>query len=150
MFSGHDLIIDGTDNISTRYLIDDTCVKLGIPWVYGSVYRFEGQVSLFNYQGGPRYRDLFPEAPPDHLIPSCSEAGVLGVLPGIIGCLQVNEAVKILVNIGEPLSGKLLIYDALESTQKILKFTNSDNEHIEEPNRRWLILQKSNMKVITR
>ena len=134
MFSGHDLIIDGTDNISTRYLIDDTCVKLGIPWVYGSVYRFEGQVSLFNYQGGPRYRDLFPEAPPDHLIPSCSEAGVLGVLPGIIGCLQVNEAVKILVNIGEPLSGKLLIYDALESTQKILKFTNSDNEHIEEPN----------------
>tara|TARA_A200000159_G_scaffold38451_1_gene34816 strand:+ start:1440 stop:2525 length:1086 start_codon:yes stop_codon:yes gene_type:complete len=134
MFLGHDLIIDGTDNISTRYLIDDTCVKLGIPWVYGSVYRFEGQVSLFNYQGGPRYRDLFPEAPPDHLIPSCSEAGVLGVLPGIIGCLQVNEAVKILVNIGEPLSGKLLIYDALESTQKILKFTNSDNEHIEEPN----------------
>ena len=91
-------------------------------------------MSLFNYQGGPRYRDLFPEAPPDHLIPSCSEAGVLGVLPGIIGCLQVNEAVKILVNIGEPLSGKLLIYDALESTQKILKFTNSDNEHIEEPN----------------
>ena len=134
MFLGHDLIIDGTDNISTRYLIDDTCVKLGIPWVYGSVYRFEGQVSLFNYQGGPRYRDLFPEAPPDHLIPSCSEAGVLGVLPGIIGCLQVNEAVKILVNIGEPLSGRLLIYDALESTQKILKFTNSNNEHIEEPN----------------
>jgi len=134
IFSGHDLIIDGTDNIPTRYLIDDTCAKLGVPWVYGSVYRFEGQVSLFNYQGGPRYRDLFPEAPPDHLIPSCSEAGVLGVLPGIIGCLQVNEVVKVLLNIGQPLSGKLLLYDSLESTQKILSFTNSSHKHIEEPN----------------
>ena len=134
IFFGHDLIIDGTDNIPTRYLIDDICAKLGIPWIYGSVYRFEGQVSLFNYKGGPRYRDLFPEAPPDHLIPSCSEAGVLGVLPGIIGCLQVTEAVKVLIDIGELLTGKLLVYDALECNQKILKFTNMNDKYIEEQN----------------
>ena len=87
LFKNHNIIIDGTDNIPTRYLIDTTCRSLGIPWVYGSVYRFEGQVSVFNYQGGPGYSDLFPEAPPPELIPSCSEAGVLGVLPGFIGCL---------------------------------------------------------------
>ena len=134
LFSGHDIIIDGTDNIPTRYLIDDTCVELGITWVYGSVYRFEGQVSVFNFNGGPRYRDLFPEAPPEHLIPSCADAGVLGVLPGIIGCLQANEAIKIIVGIGEPLSGKLLIYDALESQQKILQFGNTSNEQVEVSN----------------
>lgn len=132
LFKNHDIIIDGTDNIPTRYLIDDTCKNLGIPWVYGSVYRFEGQVSVFNYQGGPSYTDLFPEAPPDELIPSCSEAGVLGVLPGFIGCLQVNEAVKIILGIGEPLSGKLLVYDALNSSQKILKFGEIPNKQIEE------------------
>ena len=87
LFEGHHLIVDGTDNIPTRYIIDETCRNLGIPWVYGSVYRFEGQVSVFNFKGGPTYRDLFPEAPPDDLLPSCSEAGVLGVLPGLIGSL---------------------------------------------------------------
>jgi molybdopterin/thiamine biosynthesis adenylyltransferase/rhodanese-related sulfurtransferase len=133
LFEGHHLIVDGTDNIPTRYLIDETCRNLGIPWVYGSVYRFEGQVSVFNFKGGPTYQDLFPEAPPEHLIPSCSEAGVLGVLPGLIGSLQANEVIKIIVGIGQPLSGRLLIYDALESTQKILKFGNSNNEHVEEP-----------------
>ena len=133
LFEGHHLIVDGTDNIPTRYIIDETCRNLGIPWVYGSVYRFEGQVSVFNFKGGPTYRDLFPEAPPDDLLPSCSEAGVLGVLPGLIGSLQVNEIIKIIVGIGKPLSGQLLIYDALESTQKILKFGNSNNEHVEEP-----------------
>ena len=133
LFEGHHLIVDGTDNIPTRYIIDETCRNLGIPWVYGSVYRFEGQVSVFNFKGGPTYRDLFPEAPPDDLLPSCSEAGVLGVLPGLIGSLQVNEVIKIIVGIGKPLSGQLLIYDALESTQKILKFGNSNNEHVEEP-----------------
>ena len=90
---------------------------MGIPWVYGSVYRFEGQVSVFNFDGGPTYADLFPEAPPDELIPSCSEAGVLGVLPGIVGSLQVNEAIKVIVGIGMPLVGKL-IYDALEFNKK--------------------------------
>lgn len=133
LFEGHHLIVDGTDNIPTRYIIDETCRNLGIPWVYGSVYRFEGQVSVFNFKGGPTYRDLFPEAPPDDLLPSCSEAGVLGVLPGLIGSLQVNEVIKIIVGIGKPLSGQLLIYDALDSTQKILKFGNSSNEHVEEP-----------------
>lgn len=133
LFEGHHLIVDGTDNIPTRYIIDETCRNLGIPWVYGSVYRFEGQVSVFNFKGGPTYRDLFPEAPPDDLLPSCSEAGVLGVLPGLIGSLQVNEVIKIIVGIGKPLSGQLLIYDALESTQKMLKFGNSNNEHVEEP-----------------
>ena len=134
LFKSHDIIIDGTDNIPTRYLIDETCKNLGIPWVYGSVYRFEGQVSVFNYQGGPCYSDLFPEAPPAELIPSCSEAGVLGVLPGFIGCLQVNEALKIIIGIGEPLSGKLLVYDALNSSQKILKFGKISNKQIEESN----------------
>ncbi len=128
-----DIVIDGTDNIPTRYLIDETCKNLGIPWVYGSVYRFEGQVSVFNYNGGPTYQDLFPEPPPEDLLPSCSEAGVLGVLPGLIGSLQANEVIKIIVGIGKPLSGQLLIYDALESTQKTLKFGNSMNEHVEEP-----------------
>ena len=134
LFRSHDIIIDGTDNIPTRYLIDETCKNLGIPWVYGSVYRFEGQVSVFNFQGGPCYSDLFPEAPPAELIPSCSEAGVLGVLPGFIGCLQVNEALKIIIGIGEPLSGKLLVYDALNSSQKILKFGKISNKQIEESN----------------
>ncbi|MCH2435915.1 MAG: HesA/MoeB/ThiF family protein, partial [Candidatus Poseidoniaceae archaeon] len=133
LFEGHHLIVDGTDNIPTRYLIDETCNSLGIPWVYGSIYRFEGQVSVFNFNGGPTYQDLFPEAPPDDLLPSCAEAGVLGVLPGLIGSLQANEVIKIIVGIGQPLSGQLLIYDALESSQKILKFGNSVNEHVEEP-----------------
>ena len=134
LFINHDIIIDGTDNIPTRYLIDKTCKKLGIPWIYGSVYRFEGQVSVFNFQGGPRYVDLFPEPPPPELIPSCSEAGVLGVLPGLIGCLQVNEALKLILGIGEPLSGKLLVYDALNSTQKILNFGEVPDKQIEESN----------------
>ncbi|MEC8670884.1 MAG: HesA/MoeB/ThiF family protein [Candidatus Thermoplasmatota archaeon] len=134
LFRYHDIIIDGTDNIHTRYIIDETCKNLGIPWVYGSVYRFEGQVSVFNYQGGPCYSDLFPEAPPPELIPSCSEAGVLGVLPGFIGCLQVNEALKIILEVGEVLSGKLLVYDALNSSQKTLKFGEISNKQIEESN----------------
>ncbi|MGB0201801.1 MAG: molybdopterin-synthase adenylyltransferase MoeB [Candidatus Poseidoniaceae archaeon] len=134
LFKNHDIIIDGTDNIPTRYIIDNTCKKLGISWVYGSVYRFEGQVSVFNYQDGPVYSDLFPEAPPPELIPSCSEAGVLGVLPGFIGCLQVNEALKIILGVGEVLSGKLLVYDALNSSQKILKFGEISNKQIEESN----------------
>ena len=132
LFSGHDLIIDGTDNIPTRYLIDETCGKLGIPWIYGSVYRFEGQVSVFNYKGGPNYRDLFPEAPPDGLLPSCSEAGVLGVLPGLIGCIQASEAIKIIIGAGDPLSGKLLIHDALTGEQRLLKFAASNSQHVHE------------------
>lgn len=131
LFENHDIIVDGTDNIPTRYLIDDTCVKMGITWVYGSIYRFEGQVSVFNLNGGPRYRDLFPDAPPEDLIPSCSEAGVLGVLPGLIGSLQATEVIKVILGIGTVLSGRLLIYDTLVSEQRVLKFGNIDNEQIE-------------------
>ena len=120
--SNWDLIIDGTDNIPTRYLVDDICMIIGIPWVYGSIYRFEGQVSVFNYQDGPCYRDLFPEPPPANLIPSCADGGVFGVLPGIIGSLQATEAIKIILNRGQILTGKLLVYDAEEMSFRTLKF----------------------------
>ena len=109
---GWDIIVDGTDNLPTRYLIDDLCSMLNLPWVYGSIYRFEGQVSVFNFNGSPSYRDLFPEAPPSESIPSCAEGGVLGVLPGVIGAIQATEAIKAITGVGELLSGKLLIYDA--------------------------------------
>ena len=111
-FEGWDVIVDGTDNLPTRYLVDDACSLLGLPWVYGSVFRFEGQVSLFNFQSGPCYRDLFPEPPPASAVPSCAEAGVLGVLPGLIGVLQATEALKVLLGMPPSLAGTLLLYDA--------------------------------------
>jgi adenylyltransferase/sulfurtransferase len=110
---GYDLVVDGTDNFATRYLTNDACVLLGIPNVYGSVYRFEGQASVFASRDGPCYRCLFREPPPAGLVPSCAEGGVLGVLPGMIGTIQANEALKLLMGIGEPLIGKLLLCDAL-------------------------------------
>ena len=112
----YDVIIDGTDNFPTRYLLNDAAVLLGKPLVYGSVYRFEGQVSVFGAPGGPCYRCMLPEPPPPHLVPSCAEAGVLGVLPGTIGTLQATEAIKLIMGIGEPLVGRLLLYDALDLT----------------------------------
>ena len=112
ILDGYDVILDGTDNIPTRYLVSDACEILGIPWVYGSIFRFEGQVTLFNHQGGPNYRDLFPDPPPPDAVPSCAEAGVLGVLPGVVGSIQATEALKVILGIGETLSGRLLIYDA--------------------------------------
>jgi adenylyltransferase/sulfurtransferase len=112
IMAGWDIVIDGTDNLPTRYLIDDACSLLGLPWVYGSVFRFEGQISLFNHNGGPCYRDLFPEPPPPEAVPTCSEAGVFGVLPGVIGVLQATEAIKFLLDMPVSLSGKLLLYDA--------------------------------------
>ena len=121
-FGGWDLIIDGTDNLPTRYLIDDACSLLGLPWIYGSVFRFEGQVSLFNHDGGPCYRDLFPEPPPPEAVPTCSEAGVFGVLPGIIGLLQATEAIKLLLGNETSLSGALLLYDAQSMTMDTLRF----------------------------
>ena len=133
VFENHDLVIDGTDNIATRYLIDDSSKKIQIPWIYGSVYRFEGQVSVFNYSNGPCYRDLFPDPPPQHLLPTCAEAGVFGVLPGIIGGFQVSEAIKVITGCGDVLSGKLLVYDTLTNTQKILKFGKIQNKQIQEP-----------------
>ena len=112
LLSGHDVIVDGTDNFPTRFLVDDASVRLGVPNVYGSVFRFEGQASVFNYRGGPTYRDLFPEPPPAGSVPSCGEAGVLGVLPGLIGTIQATEAIKVLLGRDDTLSGRLLLYDA--------------------------------------
>jgi adenylyltransferase/sulfurtransferase len=111
---GYDLLIDGTDNFPTRYLTNDVCVLLGIPNVYGSIFRFDGQVSVFDARRGPCYRCLFPEPPPPGLVPSCAEGGVLGVLPGTIGTLQATEALKLILGIGEPLIGRLLLYNALD------------------------------------
>ncbi len=108
----YDLIIDGTDNFPTRYLVNDTCVLLGKPNVYGSIFRFEGQATVFNYQDGPCYRCLYPEPPPPGLVPSCAEGGVLGILPGVIGVIQATEAVKIILGDAPTLSGRLLLYDA--------------------------------------
>ncbi len=113
LISGFDLVVDGSDNFSTRYLINDACVLAGKPDVFGSIFRFEGQVSVFCTPDGPCYRCLFPEPPPPGSVPSCAEAGVLGVLPGIIGSLQANEALKLLLGRGEPLIGRLLLFDAL-------------------------------------
>ncbi|MGH7468173.1 MAG: molybdopterin-synthase adenylyltransferase MoeB [Longimicrobiales bacterium] len=112
---GYDLVIDGTDNFATRYLTNDACVLLGIPNVYGSIFRFEGQVSVFATAQGPCYRCLFREPPPPGLVPSCAEGGVLGVLPGTIGTLQATEGIKLLLGVGEPLIGRLLLYDALSA-----------------------------------
>lgn len=117
----YDLIVDGSDNFPTRYLVNDACVILQKPLIYGAIYRFEGQVAVFNYQNGPNYRDLFPAPPPPELAPNCAEAGVLGILPGIIGCLQANEALKIIAQIGQPLAGKLFVMDALTLTTRIIR-----------------------------
>lgn len=113
LVSAYDLVVDGTDNFSTRYLVNDACVLAGRPNVYGSVFRFEGQAAVFAAPGGPCYRCLHPEPPPAGLIPSCAEAGVLGVLPGLIGVIQATEAIKLITGIGEPLIGRFLLYDAL-------------------------------------
>ena len=114
LFKDYDLIVDGTDNFPTRYLVNDACVLLGKPNVYGSIFRFEGQVSVFWGAKGPCYRCLFPEPPPPGLVPSCAEGGVLGVLPGIIGSLQANEVIKLVAGAGEPLIGRLVMFDALK------------------------------------
>ncbi len=121
ILANYDVIVDGVDNIPTRYIISDACEILGKPWVYGSIFRFEGQTSLFNHLGGPNYRDLFPDPPPPEAVPSCAEAGVLGVLPGVIGSIQATEALKVILGIGETLSGRLLIYDAKNLDFKTLK-----------------------------
>ena len=126
----YDIIVDGSDNLATRYLVNDTCVLLKKVLVYGAIFRFEGQVSVFNQPDeagnrGPNYRDLFPEPPPPEMVPSCAEGGVIGVLPGIIGSRQANEAIKILAGIGTTLSGRLLIFDGLEFTTRFLKLKSN-------------------------
>lgn len=117
----YDIVVDGTDNFPTRYLVNDACVLLNKPNVYGSVFRFEGQATVFNYEDGPNYRDLYPEPPPPGLVPSCAEGGVLGILPGMIGLIQATETVKIVTGLGKTLSGRLLLYDALQMTFRELK-----------------------------
>jgi adenylyltransferase/sulfurtransferase len=117
----YDLVVDGTDNFPTRYLVNDACVLSGKPNVYGSIFRFEGQASVFWPEKGPCYRCLYPEPPPPGLVPSCAEGGVLGVLPGIIGVIQATEAIKVILGIGEPLIGRFLIYDALKMKFRELK-----------------------------
>jgi sulfur-carrier protein adenylyltransferase/sulfurtransferase len=121
LFKPYDVILDGTDNFPTRYLVNDACVLLGKPNTYGSIFRFEGQASVFAAKDGPCYRCLYPEPPPPGLVPSCAEGGVLGVLPGVIGTIQATEAVKLLMGIGEPLIGRFLIYDALRMKFRELK-----------------------------
>ena len=117
----YDLVVDGTDNFPTRYLVNDACVMLGKPNVYGSVFRFEGQASVFSTKDGPCYRCLFPEPPPPGTVPSCAEGGVLGVLPGLIGTIQATEAIKLILGIGEPLVGRLLLVDALGAQFRTVK-----------------------------
>jgi len=122
LISDWDLVIDGTDNFPTRYTINDACEVLGKPWVFGSIHRFEGQVTVFNFNGGPNYRDLFPNAPPPELAPNCAEAGVLGVLPGIVGSIQSAEAIKLLLGVGDSLSGQLMVIDAKSMRTRSLLF----------------------------
>ncbi|AFY61227.1 molybdopterin-synthase adenylyltransferase MoeB [Synechococcus sp. PCC 6312] len=110
----YDIVVDGTDNFPTRYLVNDACVLLNKPNVYGSIFRFEGQATVFNYEDGPNYRDLYPEPPPPGLVPSCAEGGVLGILPGIIGVIQATETIKIILGQGTTLSGRLLLFNALD------------------------------------
>ena len=121
LFEGYDVIVDGTDNFPTRYLVNDACVLLGIPNAYGSIFRFEGQASVFAAADGPCYRCLYPEPPPPGLVPSCAEGGVLGVLPGIVGCIQANETIKLILGIGEPLIGRFLVFDSLRMKFRELK-----------------------------
>lgn len=121
IFADYDLILDGTDNFATRYLVNDAAVLLNKPYVWGSIYRFEGQVSVFWAQEGPQYRDLYPEPPPAGMVPSCAEGGVLGVLCASIGSIMVTEAIKLITGIGDPLIGRLMVYDALEMRYTTLK-----------------------------
>jgi len=123
----YDIIIDGTDNFPTRYLTNDLAVLTGKPNVYGSIFRFDGQVSVFYAKEGPCYRCLFPEPPPPGLVPSCAEGGVLGILPGTIGTLQATEAIKVILRIGEPLIGKLMLYNALDMSFDFVKLKKNPN-----------------------
>ncbi len=125
----YDVIVDGTDNFPTRYLVNDACVLLGKPNVYGSIFRFEGQISVFDEKNGPCYRCLYPDPPPPNLVPSCAEAGVLGVLPGIIGTIQAAETIKLIAGIGLTLTGRLLLFDALRMSFREMKLPKRCSEH---------------------
>jgi molybdopterin/thiamine biosynthesis adenylyltransferase/rhodanese-related sulfurtransferase len=134
MFAGYDVIVDGTDNFPTRYLVNDACVLLGKPNVYGSIFRFDGQATVFYPPEGPCYRCLYPEPPPPDLVPNCAEGGVLGILPGLIGVVQATETVKLILRTGKPLIGRLLLYDALEMTFREMKVRKNPRCPICGPN----------------
>jgi len=127
LLKGFDIVIDGTDNIPARYLLNDICEILGIPWIHASVFRYEGQLTVFNLEGSANYRDLFPNPPPPESIPSCSEAGVLGALPGILGTMQAMEAIKIIADVGSPLSERLMILDTRTMDSKILNYSKDES-----------------------
>ena len=135
LMDGYDVIIDGSDNLATRYLVNDACVLLNKQLIYGSVFQFEGQASVFNFleadgSRGPNYRDLFPEPPPPEMVPSCSEGGVLGVLPGMIGTIQATEAIKVITGIGKTLSGRLLLYDAFDFTIRTINIRKNPSNPV--------------------
>lgn len=130
LLAPYDIIADATDNFPTRYLLNDTAVLLEKPLVYGSIFRYEGQVSVFNFQGGTTYRDLYPEPPKPGTVPDCEQGGVLGVLPGIIGSMQANEVIKLIAGIGEPLSGKLLLFDSLTLETRIIRLSKKQQTPI--------------------
>ncbi len=135
IISGYDVIVDGADNFPSRYLLNDASVKLGIPVVHGSIFRFEGMVSVFDPKNGPTYRDMVPEAPPAELAPSCAEAGVLGVLPGIVGSIQALEVIKLLLNLGEGLSGRILAIDTTDMSFRTFKLKADPNNWVTWANR---------------
>jgi adenylyltransferase/sulfurtransferase len=135
IMKGYDVVADGTDNFPTRYLVNDACVLLGIPNVYGSIFRFEGQASVFATKDGPCYRCLYPEPPPPGLVPSCAEGGVLGILPGMIGIVQATEVVKLILGKGETLTGRLMLYDALNMKVREMRLRKSPDCPICGPNR---------------
>ena len=135
IIDGYDVIIDGADNFPSRYLLNDASVKLGIPVVHGSIFRFEGMVSVFHPLLGPTYRDMVPEPPPAELAPSCAEAGVLGVLPGIVGSIQALEALKLLLNLGESLIGRILTIDTTEMSFRVLKLRADPSNKVVWDNR---------------
>ncbi len=132
LFDKYDIIVDGSDNFSTRYLVNDAAVLTNKPLVYGAIFKFEGQVSVFNYNDGPTYRCLYPTPPKANEVPNCSQIGVIGVLPGVIGCLQANEVIKIICELGEVLSGKMVTYNLLTMQQMVLKFKRTDKADIKE------------------
>ena len=127
LFLEYDIIVDGSDNFPTRYLVNDACVLADKPLVFGSIFKFQGQVSVLNYEDGPTYRCLFPDPPAPNAVPNCSDIGVLGVLPGIVGSLQANEVIKMVTGVGEVLRGKLLYFDALSLQQQILTFKKNND-----------------------
>ncbi len=142
ILDGYDVVIDGADNFPSRYLLNDASVKLGIPVVHGSIFRFEGQVTVFDPLDGPTYRDMLPEPPPAELAPSCAEAGVLGVLPGIVGSVQALEAIKLILGVGDPLRGRLLVFDALEMSFREFKLRADPANEVRHDNRDRIVVSE--------